>query len=134
MDVVQGGQRLVALAQQNNALDDFILVAPDAPALGVEHFAALGIAHRQAPHHVSEARLVAHHHTLPVQRRTGLQRSTFDHVVDAHRDVVRGAEHDLADLADAAFFLSAEIVACGNGVFHTHRGFHGVLAHAQQPQ
>ena len=134
VDVVQGGQRLVALAQQHDALDDFVLVVPDAPALGVEHFAALGVAQRQAPHHVAEARLVAHHHALLARRRTGPQRSAFDHVVDAHRDVVGGAEHDLADLADAAFFLGPEVVACGDGVFHAHRGFHGVLAHAQQPQ
>ena len=89
---------------------------------------------RHAPHHVAEAGLVAHHHALPARRRAGPQRSAFDHVVDAHRDVVGGAEHDLADLADAAFFLGPEVIAGGDGVFHAHRGFHGVLAHAQQPQ
>ena len=134
MDVVQGGQRLVALAEQHDALDDFVVIVPDAPALGVEHVAALGIAQRDAPHHVSEAGLVAHHHALLARRRTGRQRSAFDHVADAHRDVVGGAEHDLADLAEAAFFLGPQVIARGDGVFHAHRGFDGVLAHAQHPQ
>ncbi len=82
VDVVQGGQRLIALAQQHDALDDFVVILPDAPALGIEHVAALVIDERDAPHHMSEAGLVAHHHALPPDRVACTQRPAFDHVVD----------------------------------------------------
>ena len=66
---------------------------------------ALGIAQRIAAHHVAQAGLVADDHALAARRLARPQRSAFDHVVDADRDVVGGAEHDLADLADAALPL-----------------------------
>ncbi len=134
MDVGQGGPRLVAFAQQDDALDDFVVVLPNTASLGVANVAVLVVAHRDAPHHASEAGLMAHHHAFLVRQRSGPQRSAFNHVVDAHRHVVRGAQHNLPDFSDAAFFLRAEVIARGDGVFHAHRGFDRVLAHSQHAQ
>src|SRR5579863_6537985 len=58
----------------------------------------------------------------------GMHGPPFDDVLDANGNVVRGRDHDLADLTDAAALFGAQVTGGGRRIGHVHRVDHGVFA------
>ena len=105
LDVFQGGQGILVLAHQHDALDHVVLVMADVgESCGRSRRPlAVGLPITDSP----EARLVADDDALLPELARG-NPAALDHVLDADRLVVDRGDHQAADVADAAIFLRAE--------------------------
>src|SRR5262249_24258327 len=115
-DLLQGGQGVLALAHQDGALDLVLLVLPDPVAVPVDDVAAAGVHLGSTNPHLAQPGLVGDDYT-PV---AGLARGRVDgapgdEVLDADGHVVDRGDDDLADLAEAALLLAAQVPGRGSG-------------------
>ncbi len=134
-DIVQGGQRVLVLAQQDDALHLLRLIVPDRPAVGVVDLAAIGILLGLAVHDATLARLVGDDDAVPADVVGVLERAALGYILDANGMIVDRRDGDLANGADAAFVLAAQILDRDGGVVGVAEDFgslHGILSAADE--
>ena len=110
-DVLQRRQRMLVLAQQDNALDLVALVAPENFAIRADDAVNAGGSEslpRPVQTDPAQARLIADHNAADADRIAGLEPASLDNVLQKDVLVVDGGEDQLANLEEVLAFLVAE--------------------------
>ena len=130
LDVLQGGQRVLALAQEHDARDLVVLVVTDVGERegGTRGPLDLGAVIADP----SQPGLVADHDTLLAGQLIRGKPSPLDHVFDPDRLVVDRSDDQAADLPDPAQFLRTKDRGGGLGAFHAQHLVHRVQAAAKE--
>ena len=130
LDVFQGGQRLLALAQEHDARHPVVLVVTDVvEGKGRSRGPlAVGAPITDPP----QPRLVADDHALFAGQLPWRKPSALDHVLDADRLVVDRGDDQAADFPDPAQFLRAEDGGGGGRALQPQHLVHRVQAAAKQ--
>ena len=129
LDRFHGGYGLVSAAQQDDALNLVIFIAPGpVPVLFRDVMHSRCVLHlgRLAQADAAEASLVTDNDPLLPYRITGRERTALDNVVDLDRPVVYRGDHDLPDLVDAALLFLPEPGSRLRRILHAQHLFHRI--------
>src|SRR5262249_8890132 len=130
--------RLLPLAQENDRLNPFIVVVPDAFAVRQRNLVSRRVMTRPAQADLPLPCLVGHDHAgvnhggvIYLGRAVLIQHGTaIDQVIDAPGRVVDAGHYRLADLANPPGLLAAQITGGFLGIAHAQHLLHGILAKA----
>src|SRR5262249_45130206 len=129
LDVFQGRQAILVLAQQDDALHVVVLVVADVGEGEGRARRPLAVGFPIAD--AAETRLVADDYS-PIDDLTGSNPAAFDNVFDPDGLIIYRGDDQAADVADAPLFLRAELRSSGGRIRQTQHLVHRIHPAAEE--